>query len=735
MALELHIVQQPHEINFSGNPIQYFFSLTPYGLMEQRQDIQVQVRVEREISPLSDIFQEVKSETLFPDKNGSMFINIASICDAYLEYYTPRPSLLKLLEIKNQSGRFRVVIVAQKDGQLITTPITSTPVMVLKGGISYEAGQVRKFFQENISVNKKPLHFFTGNELVSEGEKKYLTWLYPQDATTEVQRLVFKAYMESGPDITQVAARTIPARKYGLYTCPIGLNDLRAMMPTDPYSNLFVKYEVSIVTDTDFVVVAPITFYVDHRNFYSPRQIIYSNSPGGRDTLRILGEQEYQADYSTENAVSIPPPSGLKNAILQAQDIDVENVEIEKFTGATDFISADKVDRLRDLLLSRSVYELKNGQMIPIRILKRTVKFWNTKDDLLGMSFDWQHAFSNRFYTPQNSINADNSCPAVDQLIVRQVNKRKMQVVWSLPMPYDLIEVEISNGTPAETVTVMLQGNTGSELVEFNNPAVDPATAPITVKARIICDFDVYPENTGPYTTVLIDAYANSLPIANDDTFSINMGYSTPQTLTGNVLDNDYDPDDDLIEVVAATGPTNAGGTYSIDAAGVVLYTPPSTLYNGTDWFDYTIREQANPSVTATARVRINVGNINLGDAVYVKLVERDRREHRSPNTVRIDANYFLEFYADPLGTIPRNLSGLGITVNVRKKSYTFGPTTNVNAPWNLQSTTDTPTSVGGVRSQIYGGEIFYFNSNFGTLTGRKIEYSLLAGTGYVPIS
>lgn len=744
MALELHIVQKPHEISFSGNPIQYFFSFTPYGLTEQRQDIRLQIRVEMEVSVGSDTYKEIKAQTLIPDKTGSMFADISSICHSYLEWYIPRPSLNKLLEIRNQSARFRLVIIAQQDGQLIAGPITTDPITVIKGGLAYENNQVKKFFTQYIEADKNPLHFFTDSEKVASGDKRYMSWIYPHEATTEVQTLKLKTYQEGGNVVTQTATFRINARKHALYICPIGLDDLKAMMPVDLYPDLTVKYEVSIVTDTNVVIVAPVTFYVDYRNFYDSRNLLFVNSPGGIDGLRILGEVEYAGEYSSNNAVSIPPPAGVKDAILQPQDFDVENTEIEKFTGSTEFIPLKKLSRLRDLLLSRSVYEYKSGVLIPVRILKKSLKFYNSKDDLYGMTFEWQHAFSNSYYTPQNIIQADDTCPAMNTFIVRQINKRKLQIVWSLPLPYDLIELTIDNGNPTELTTQQLRGNSGSEIVLFNNPAVYPATASITVKARIICDFDRYPESLGPYSTQVLSVYANTLPIANDDTFSLAMGYTTPQTLSGSVLDNDYDPDDDAINVIPATSqPTTSGGTYSIDSAGIIQYTPPNPLFNGVDSFTYTIQETANPAITATATVRINVGNVNLGNAVYVKLVETDRVENITPATTLINGNYYLRFYADPLGTIPRNVTGLGLTVNVRKKSYTYGPATNQNQAWTLVSTVDTANSVGGVQALTFSGELYFLTFRLEytlgvpvpTYTGRKVEFSLLPGTGYVPIS
>lgn len=89
----------------------------------------------------------------------------------------------------------------------------------------------------------------------------------------------------------------------------------------------------------------------------------------------------------------------------------------------------------------------------------------------------------------------------------------------------------------------------------------------------------------------------NRAPIANRDTATTNE--DQPKTIA--VLQNDIDPDADVLTVVSATNPSH--GTVVVNPTGTVTYTPAAN-YSGTDSFQYTI---SDGSLTATARVNLTV--------------------------------------------------------------------------------------------------------------------------------
>lgn len=87
-------------------------------------------------------------------------------------------------------------------------------------------------------------------------------------------------------------------------------------------------------------------------------------------------------------------------------------------------------------------------------------------------------------------------------------------------------------------------------------------------------------------------------PVAVDDAFTVRGG----QTLTGNVTDNDSDPDGQDLTVALVTDVTN--GTLDLDADGSFTYTPDADFF-GTDTFEYSLTDTANNTVTATATITV----------------------------------------------------------------------------------------------------------------------------------
>jgi large repetitive protein len=120
----------------------------------------------------------------------------------------------------------------------------------------------------------------------------------------------------------------------------------------------------------------------------------------------------------------------------------------------------------------------------------------------------------------------------------------------------------------------------------------------------IVCDDNV-PSlcDTALVTITVIDPTLNNdPPVANPDFY---VTYEDVP-VSGNVLNNDSDPDGDniIINTTPISGPSN--GSVTINASGVINYTP-NTGYTGVDSFVYEICDDGTPSLCAQAMVTILV--------------------------------------------------------------------------------------------------------------------------------
>ncbi|MCW5521235.1 cadherin-like domain-containing protein, partial [Aureitalea sp. L0-47] len=110
--------------------------------------------------------------------------------------------------------------------------------------------------------------------------------------------------------------------------------------------------------------------------------------------------------------------------------------------------------------------------------------------------------------------------------------------------------------------------------------------------------------------TVTIQVIPNSgnITVANDDAYN---GF-IDNPITGNVLDNDNDPEGDTqtvdTNVTPVSGPSN--GTLTINPDGSFTYTPNAGFF-GTDQFVYEIFDNGAPVATDQATVYLTVADPN----------------------------------------------------------------------------------------------------------------------------
>lgn len=103
--------------------------------------------------------------------------------------------------------------------------------------------------------------------------------------------------------------------------------------------------------------------------------------------------------------------------------------------------------------------------------------------------------------------------------------------------------------------------------------------------------------------SINLDA-VNNAPVAVDDVFA---GHEDAP-VTGNLLSNDSDVDGDTLSVLPQTFTTTKGGTVSLNANGTFSYIGAAN-FNGTDSFDYTVRDGAG--AVDTGHVTLSIAAVN----------------------------------------------------------------------------------------------------------------------------
>ncbi|MEM0519287.1 Ig-like domain-containing protein, partial [Aequorivita flava] len=131
-----------------------------------------------------------------------------------------------------------------------------------------------------------------------------------------------------------------------------------------------------------------------------------------------------------------------------------------------------------------------------------------------------------------------------------------------------------------------------------------------------ICDSGTPPLCDTAVVTIQVIPNAGNITVANDDAY-----FGMPDTdITGNVLDNDSDPEGDNqfvdVAITPISGPAN--GVLAINADGTFIYTP-NAGYTGTDQFVYGKVDDGTPVATDVATVYISIDPNNANTILAIE--------------------------------------------------------------------------------------------------------------------
>ena len=692
MSLELLNIKQPYEVSFTGNPIQYVFAITPYGDHEKNQITQLQVNVYIEQVSNSGNYLRVKSQVFYPSTEGLIEFDLRAYIEPYVSYTKIQPTLTNPINCESHSCRFKISYQLIQNGTVVTDLKESDVKMAVKGGLPYEQWHPSEFFSEVISTQKMALNYETDGEYVGKDDTRFLYWVYPFNDFLE-QTVVVVVNMADGTFNNHVYTTSLTTKKWGVCCMPVGYFRMNLYSLRIGAKDI-VSYTFAVINADDITIVSK-TYYLDYRTFYRSEQLLYRNSVGAIETLRLRGQIDYEADYTRQNAIRITVPSYFTDGILNNQNSNYFNEETEKKVGDTGFLSKAAQQKVRSLFLAEEVYELVGDKLLPVSVNSANAKFYSNWNTLISIQVEWKKAYSNQFYFPLGVMPTVRTCPALLSFVVRQINRTTLRIMWSMPMPYDAIQIiiQIPNGSGGVTeFTYTYQGNSGIKNQYFANTNTSTTeTIDIIVKARVICNRFSTPMDMGSQSTITVAAIGPSLPIARDDYFLITPGDGSSVTLPISVLANDEDPDGDEIEVVDNAGSCYGYGTYSIDNAGIVIFTPPHSYWIGQSYILYTVRKVANHSLTNIGVIKITSANGTVN--IYAKIVTEG---------TGYEAITYIKYYSNNAGTEPIDVTGFGVTISYRKDEISNDPE-GVNS-WSLS--TDYTIIPNGTQTNIYTGTL-----------------------------
>jgi hypothetical protein len=291
---------------------------------------------------------------------------------------------------------------------------------------------VRKFvFDEEIryalagGLSRESLVFYNNIEsdyfAPLKNQKRFLTWA-PIEKTTGVSSVekLFFCLLNTGStcrlsarvtftddtytDIDVTALASYAACPVSVMECCVGYAYLR-LSTLSPGKT--VNYWQVWIENSGGTILSEIRkFTLDTKYQENERQLLFRNSLSAYDTIRITGIRENNNEYQRQTAAQF---LNEPESFLNAPEKSYSNEEKAAFKASTGWLTLDEKDWLRDLLLSREVYEISARELIPVSIVSKKAFILKDKETLYSLEFEYEKAFTDQYYSIGKNINSDSS--------------------------------------------------------------------------------------------------------------------------------------------------------------------------------------------------------------------------------------------------------------------------------------------------------------------------------------
>lgn len=691
---QLSILESPPNITFSRNPIIFKFKINPFTQANINNRLRVQVELYMESSGYTGDYKHVWTGFAFPNAQGFAEIDLQSVIDPQLTFFTPPLKYAQLFKCTGQYTGFYIRYFLIDNVDTATTPVSTTATTVAKGGISKEQFQGNSFFTDNIITNKQALHWDNAPNKIRPTEHKWLYFMLPFH-TIPVSELSLEVtlYFSGGGSTTYNTQHSYIFVYQGEIMCaPIHLDAL------DTTGRIPVGQQITsvlIYVFNDGAVVTQYQYDIDHRPILNAQTLYFRNSLGGIETLSILGVKEFNIDVEIQQATQAPIIALLNGEQIQRQQADYWSAHTPSTKANTGFLPLAQIKHLSDMLLSHQVFQILTKRIRPIYINSKQATLYTNTDKLYNLAIEFQHALNDKNYTAENLIAYDDTCPAVDYFNAAQTLGRHVTVEWKIPTGYDQIHVhlDIVGQSPGHDYNFL--GNSGTRHIEIPGLAHLNNSEDIIIKARVVCN-PVAPGDYGAYTPdASLTIHSEVTAVAMPDVADVGPRALAARELQldNQILDllhNDYENNlgagelefwkfKDAAGADATTSANGAGLSYNVSTKAVTYSPTPASVANmEEDYFFYQIIENWLPPhgggrFSNIAKVTVPIaGQI---PPIYVQLVRTNERRQQFGyglfNAYKLDeviADYYVKFYADAALTTPIDVSGYGITISYNKK-------------------------------------------------------------------
>lgn len=762
MNYHIDLYKHPNTHNFSKNPIPFGFNISPFGETNVVARQRIYVTLLFSFVMDNPQFEELWSGAVGPDKDGIAMLDISSILDAKLKFYTPNTNLLKFHKCTEQCGVFKLRYYLADNNNYLSQVRTSSLYHVYKGGVAKEDfDNDATYLNETLITDRAPLHFYHSEETVRITEPKWLYFIYKIASVLANEMVCYVTFFQTdgwAQDIFPLA-QTIKMIEYQVYCVPVDIASMKIEYNA-PDFNMVYKYSV-LLQDQNIEDICAMTFFVDWRPFYDEKYLLYRNSLGALETQALLGEKEFGIHIDGEKTETVPLTEMMGDTLIQREQRDYLNTQNALVKANTGWIPKVILMRLKDLLLNKQVWSLYGNRLKPVHVSTSNTLLQRSSDKLYSLAVDYSNAYEDENYNPEGMVVFSAICPAVEFIWGGVKVGGKIWVKWQLPPGYDKIQFSYFTSLVGTVILVNYSGNSGIAVIDINstiNTYIQDVT--VTLKARCVCNDEVSPFSYGVYTgNLYIDLSSLMPPITTDDVMDIGERNLVGRILKQGGLDYNVNNNDITLNggyigfenIFNATGTAVIGTSQNgaivqqLGTGGMLIYTPtPTSIANlAQDVIHY----KCNEIVFSFGFLIGNLATIIVPlkaevPKVYAKLIALNWLETEYKygflnlyKEYDITCDLYIQFFKDAACTIPVDVSTYGITIGwkqlVRYDVFNSFGGVSSSTSYALE-TSGTVSAIGN--SMLFKQTFYTAKWDNGASTGydRDIEFNTVTTVGNV---
>lgn len=321
------------------------------------------------------------------------FLRLEDLLDGYLEYKKPnfRQNTLAI------AGTLTMPFCVREE--VLSTTTVRDKQWIIKGGLRREdEGYLDIFWTQEQAAKQRFLTWQPDLKNVTATQEEYLYFVLNFTPLPSQVKLRGRVFFTDGT-VSETATFKILSSPFlnDVLIAPVGIEAF-GLLGLVPEGKQLWRYEVWLSNEEDRKFSEVRTYFYDSGGGLS-RQLLFCNSLGGFDTLRLVGKATEQLKVSRAVAQrDVPADVGVEFSDLYVTYIEGER-EMTVSTGYLRYETTAKLEYLQELLLAEEIYLITEKGHLPMELVTNQLLTNDDDADLIARTFTLRRANKERSYS------------------------------------------------------------------------------------------------------------------------------------------------------------------------------------------------------------------------------------------------------------------------------------------------------------------------------------------------